>query len=187
MRPSRSASAPPSRPRRRRPHRRLPPDGVLSPCSSLHSLLPGRTARPLQSGSERLAPSPGTAPGARRFRPRKPRNRRNCTRRRRASHMPQTMSSIRALKGQRLDSFRRLGEGPPVATRLGVDVGGTFTDLIFYDDETGEIRVGKETTPPAAPEDGVLAAVDAGVPAGRLGSARYFLHGTTVGLNSLLT
>jgi N-methylhydantoinase A/oxoprolinase/acetone carboxylase beta subunit len=28
-------------------------------------------------------------------------------------------------------------------TRLGVDVGGTFTDLIFYDDETGEVRVSK--------------------------------------------
>jgi N-methylhydantoinase A len=74
-----------------------------------------------------------------------------------------------------------------VATRLGVDVGGTFTDLLFYDDETGEIRVGKEPTTPAAPEDGVLAAVEAAVPPGRLAAARYFLHGTTVGLNSLLT
>ena len=31
-----------------------------------------------------------------------------------------------------------------MATRLGVDVGGTFTDLIFYDDATGEIRVRRE-------------------------------------------
>jgi N-methylhydantoinase A len=74
-----------------------------------------------------------------------------------------------------------------MATRLGVDVGGTFTDLIFYDDETGEIRVGKEPTTPAAPEEGVLAAIAAAVPDGRLGVAQYFLHGTTVGLNSLLT
>ena len=44
-----------------------------------------------------------------------------------------------------------------MATRLGVDVGGTFTDLIFYDDETGEIHVGKEPTTPDAPETGVLA------------------------------
>ena len=42
-----------------------------------------------------------------------------------------------------------------MTTRLGVDVGGTFTDLIFYDDETGEICVGKEPTTPAAPEEGV--------------------------------
>src|SRR5439155_3375377 len=74
-----------------------------------------------------------------------------------------------------------------MATRIGVDVGGTFTDLIFYDDETGEIRVGKEPTTPNAPEDGVLKAVSSAVPEGRVGAAEYFLHGTTVGLNSLLT
>jgi N-methylhydantoinase A len=74
-----------------------------------------------------------------------------------------------------------------MATRIGVDVGGTFTDLIFYDDETGEIRVGKEPTTPAAPEEGVLTAVSSSVPEDRVGAAEYFLHGTTVGLNSLLT
>jgi N-methylhydantoinase A len=74
-----------------------------------------------------------------------------------------------------------------MATRIGVDVGGTFTDLIFYDDESGEIRVGKEPTTPSAPEDGVLAAVASAVPQQRVGAAEYFLHGTTVGLNSLLT
>src|SRR3954469_8563820 len=74
-----------------------------------------------------------------------------------------------------------------MSTRLGVDVGGTFTDLIFYDDETGEIRVGKEPRTPSAPEEGVLAAIDSVVPPERLRAARYFLHGTTVGLNSLLT
>jgi N-methylhydantoinase A len=71
--------------------------------------------------------------------------------------------------------------------RIGVDVGGTFTDLIFYDDDTGEIRVGKEPTTPSAPEDGVLTAVSSAVPQARVGAAEYFLHGTTVGLNSLLT
>jgi N-methylhydantoinase A len=74
-----------------------------------------------------------------------------------------------------------------MATRIGVDVGGTFTDLIFYDDESGEIRVGKEPTTPSAPEEGVLAAVTSAVPEGRVAAAEYFLHGTTVGLNSLLT
>ena len=74
-----------------------------------------------------------------------------------------------------------------MATRLGVDVGGTFTDLIFYDDETGEVRVSKEPTTPAAPQEGVLAAVAAAVPREKLAEAAYFLHGTTVGLNSLLT
>jgi N-methylhydantoinase A len=73
-----------------------------------------------------------------------------------------------------------------VATRIGVDVGGTFTDLIFYDDASGEVVVAKEPTTPAAPEDGVVAAVRSAVADDRIGRAEYFLHGTTVGLNSLL-
>jgi N-methylhydantoinase A len=74
-----------------------------------------------------------------------------------------------------------------MATRIAVDVGGTFTDLVFYDHRSGEIRVGKESTTPSAPEKGVLAVVTSAVPEGRLAAAEYFLHGTTVGLNSLLT
>ena len=73
-----------------------------------------------------------------------------------------------------------------MATRLGVDVGGTFTDLIFYDDETGEVQVAKQPTTPAAPERGVIATVLAATPENVLRASRYFLHGTTVGLNSLL-
>jgi N-methylhydantoinase A len=73
-----------------------------------------------------------------------------------------------------------------MATRIGVDVGGTFTDLIFYDDQSGEIRVGKEPTTPAAPEQGVVRAVESKVPDDLIGHTRYFLHGTTVGLNALL-
>ena len=73
-----------------------------------------------------------------------------------------------------------------MATRIGVDVGGTFTDLIFYDDESGEVRVAKEPTTPAAPEEGVVTAVVSGVPQQLIGGAAYFLHGTTVGLNALL-
>jgi N-methylhydantoinase A len=67
-----------------------------------------------------------------------------------------------------------------------VDVGGTFTDLIFYDEDTGEIRVGKAPTTPARPEEGVIHAVDATVPKELLANTKFFLHGTTVGLNALL-
>ncbi len=73
-----------------------------------------------------------------------------------------------------------------MASRLGVDVGGTFTDLIFYDDESGEVRVAKRPTTPQAPDEAVEQAVAEVVPAPLLRAARYFLHGTTVGLNSLL-
>jgi len=73
-----------------------------------------------------------------------------------------------------------------MTTRLGVDVGGTFTDLIFYDEASGETRVAKAPTTPAAPEQGILHAIAAGVPDERLAQAQFFLHGTTVGLNALL-
>src|SRR5918912_11520 len=73
-----------------------------------------------------------------------------------------------------------------MATRIGVDVGGTFTDLIFYDDVSGAVVVAKQPTTPAAPEDGVIAAVEAAVAADDVRRAAFFLHGTTVGLNSLL-
>jgi len=73
-----------------------------------------------------------------------------------------------------------------MATRLGVDVGGTFTDLIVYDDTTGAVAVWKEPTVPSAPDEGVVRAIQTAVPDSVLASARYFLHGTTVGLNALL-
>jgi N-methylhydantoinase A len=74
-----------------------------------------------------------------------------------------------------------------VATRIGVDVGGTFTDLIFYDDESGEVRVGKVPTTPAQPDRGVVDAIESVLTTELVGASQYFLHGTTVGLNSLLT
>src|ERR687896_2726944 len=38
--------------------------------------------------------------------------------------------------------------------RLGVDVGGTFTDLIYVDDESGKVLVHKLPTPPEDPSRG---------------------------------
>jgi N-methylhydantoinase A len=73
-----------------------------------------------------------------------------------------------------------------MSTRIGVDVGGTFTDLVFYDDESGEVRVAKGPTTPHAPDEGIAAVVVEGVPQHRIGSAEFFLHGTTVGINALL-
>src|SRR5437588_6964555 len=73
-----------------------------------------------------------------------------------------------------------------MASRIGVDVGGTFTDLITYDDATGDVRVVKEPTTPWAPEEGVVEAVRGGVPEQLLRAAAFFMHGPTIGLNALL-
>ncbi len=72
-------------------------------------------------------------------------------------------------------------------SRIGVDVGGTFTDLVSYDEETGAMRVSKVPTTPASPEEGVVAALDETFDERALARSGYFLHGTTVGLNALLT
>ena len=73
-----------------------------------------------------------------------------------------------------------------MATRIGVDIGGTFTDLLFYNDQTSDMLVAKVPTTPASPEQGCVRAVIDSVDADQLRQTQYFLHGTTVGLNSLL-
>ena len=39
--------------------------------------------------------------------------------------------------------------------RLGCDIGGTFTDFVLVDDETGEFQINKCLTTPADPSDAV--------------------------------
>src|SRR5436309_12515141 len=75
-----------------------------------------------------------------------------------------------------------------MAHRLGVDVGGTFTDLLLVDDETGNLHRVKTPSTPSDPAQGVLVGVrriceESGVPPGEL---RYVMHGTTVATNALL-
>jgi N-methylhydantoinase A len=73
-----------------------------------------------------------------------------------------------------------------VTSRLGVDVGGTFTDLVFYNHVTGEVRVGKGSSVPASPDVGVVNVVQDALTVKELDSADLFLHGTTVGINSII-
>ena len=41
-------------------------------------------------------------------------------------------------------------------TRTAVDIGGTFTDLVYLDTDSGRIGLGKRSTTPAAFEEGVI-------------------------------
>lgn len=71
--------------------------------------------------------------------------------------------------------------------RLGVDVGGTNTDLVLYDELTGTQVVEKLPTTPANPAIAILEGVDRFLARGI--SARdisFFAHGTTVTTNALL-
>ena len=67
--------------------------------------------------------------------------------------------------------------------RLGVDVGGTFTDVVAVDGE-GRVIIEKVPSTPQDQSSGVLSGWQAlGVPAGRVA---MFAHGTTVATNALL-
>ena len=72
--------------------------------------------------------------------------------------------------------------------RLGVDVGGTHTDLVLVDDETGAITLNKLPTTVADPSVGTIAgAVELCRMAGlTLADIDYFMHGTTVATNIVL-
>jgi N-methylhydantoinase A len=70
-------------------------------------------------------------------------------------------------------------------SRVAIDVGGTFTDVVELLPATGEIRFDKVPTTPAQPTAGVMDAF--GVTQAPLSDVAMFTHGTTLGLNALLT
>ncbi len=79
----------------------------------------------------------------------------------------------------------------PTARYLGVDTGGTFTDLVEIDG-AGRLRFDKAFSTPQAPEQGILDALDtlaksAGVDVRTLlAETQRFAHGTTVSTNALI-
>jgi N-methylhydantoinase A len=76
-----------------------------------------------------------------------------------------------------------------VATaRLGVDVGGTFTDLALWDERSRRLGVFKLPSVPRDPAQGILAGVRAITARDGVAPARltFVAHGTTVATNALL-
>ncbi|WP_427870968.1 hydantoinase/oxoprolinase family protein [Leucobacter luti] len=69
--------------------------------------------------------------------------------------------------------------------RIAIDVGGTFTDVVKLVPGTGELRFEKVPTTPSEPTSGVLAAFDKAE--AEPADVETFNHGSTLGLNSLLT
>ncbi|MDP9257727.1 MAG: hydantoinase/oxoprolinase family protein [Actinomycetota bacterium] len=72
--------------------------------------------------------------------------------------------------------------------RIGVDVGGTFTDLIYIDDEAGEVIVHKTPSTPADPSIGTVQGISelcamAGIEPAQLDQV---FHGTTVATNIVI-
>jgi N-methylhydantoinase A len=71
--------------------------------------------------------------------------------------------------------------------RIGVDIGGTFTDLVLLDDD-GQAFFAKVSSTPAAPEEAVLTGTQLILEKAGLDvdAVTEVLHGTTVGSNTLL-
>ena len=72
--------------------------------------------------------------------------------------------------------------------RIGIDTGGTFTDVVAVDEDTGEIVTTKTPSTPTDPADGFMAGVDKVLQLLDLGadSITAVSHGTTVATNRLL-
>lgn len=71
------------------------------------------------------------------------------------------------------------------ALRVAVDVGGTFTDVFIFDEDTRQTRVTKVPSTPADPMRAVVAGIErAGID---LADVVLFSHGTTVATNALIT
>ncbi|HSD40290.1 MAG TPA: hydantoinase/oxoprolinase family protein, partial [Burkholderiales bacterium] len=72
--------------------------------------------------------------------------------------------------------------------RIGVDIGGTFTDFVMEDIERGTLTLGKTLTTPADPSDAVIEGLErlleeAGISAGEIS---VLVHGTTLATNAVI-
>jgi N-methylhydantoinase A len=75
-----------------------------------------------------------------------------------------------------------------MSCRIGSDIGGTFTDLILASEDGTTFQVGKVLTTPEAPDDAVVAGIEAvlaqaGTPPAAIS---HVLHGTTLFTNALI-
>ena len=72
--------------------------------------------------------------------------------------------------------------------RLGCDIGGTFTDFVLLNDQTGEIKINKCLTTPRDPSDAVeqgIRELEINTP-GFIESMDEVIHGTTLVINSII-
>ena len=67
---------------------------------------------------------------------------------------------------------------------IGIDTGGTFTDMVVFDPESGHVESLKTSSTPSTPGQAIVNALsEGGVEAA---SVETFTHGTTVGTNALI-
>src|SRR5262249_2545350 len=76
--------------------------------------------------------------------------------------------------------------------RVGVDSGGTFTDICLFEEDQGRVEIWKVPSTPDDPSRGIAQGVDEGLRRAAAEGQRpaagvtYFGHGTTVATNALI-
>ena len=68
--------------------------------------------------------------------------------------------------------------------RVAVDIGGTFTDFVFYESELQSYKTGKVLTTSDNLSEAIIAGLDQEM--GSYAQMEFFVHGTTAGLNAFL-
>jgi N-methylhydantoinase A/oxoprolinase/acetone carboxylase beta subunit len=77
---------------------------------------------------------------------------------------------------------------PAAPYRLGCDIGGTFTDFVLLNDDTGELSIHKCLTTPVDPSDAVefgIRALEKKIP-GHVAKLGEIIHGTTLVINAII-
>ncbi|MFR9776320.1 hydantoinase/oxoprolinase family protein [Micromonospora sp. MS34] len=69
--------------------------------------------------------------------------------------------------------------------RIGIDTGGTFTDVVAFDEDSGELFTTKTPSTPANPAEGFMTGLDKVLPGAGV-EILAVCHGTTVATNQLL-
>jgi len=75
-----------------------------------------------------------------------------------------------------------------MSNRLGVDVGGTFTDLLLFNEQNGELRLLKTPSTPQDQSIGIMTGISELIAASKIApnEINALLHGTTVSTNIVL-
>src|SRR5256885_15366884 len=87
-----------------------------------------------------------------------------------------------SIRTEQNDAADRQERGATMGHSLGIDIGGTFTDLVVMDQETGELLMLKTPSVPAHPSHAVINGIEEMVERFRLdpGAIPYFVPGTTL-------
>ena len=107
-----------------------------------------------------------------------------------AKHGVRDWVSLTALTGDSVwrPGQREQSDGTAAGVRIGIDIGGTFTDFLLIDSATGGFAVHKALTTPDDPSEAVLNGLrtllgDAGVDPTAI---TQIVHGTTLVTNALI-